>query len=120
MILVFLLIGIVAGILSGMFGIGGGLIIVPALTLFLGMPILIATGTSLGALLLPVGLLGAYEYYRNGNLDPRASLLLALGIFAGAWFGAQVAHAVPAEHLKRAFAILLVLAAVRLWFSPTR
>lgn len=117
MSLLFLALGLVAGVLSGLFGIGGGLVIVPALTFVVGMPILTATGTSLGALLLPVGLLGALHYHRSGNLDPRASLLLALGLFAGAYFGALLAHSVSALHLKRGFAVLLVIAAVRMWMS---
>ena len=115
--LLYLAIGLAAGVLSGLFGIGGGLLIVPALSFLVGMPILTATGTSLGALLLPVGLLGALEYYRNGNLDPRVSLLLAAGLFAGAWGGAHLAHSLSALHLKRAFAVLMVMAAVRMWMS---
>ena len=70
----FIGIGLVAGVLSGLFGIGGGVLIVPALMYVAGMPIKTATGTSLGTLLLPVGLLGAWAYYQAGNLDWRASL----------------------------------------------
>ena len=119
MTLIFLAIGLGAGVLSGLFGICGGVVIVPALAFVVGMPILTATGTSLGALLLPVGLLGAFEYYRNGHLDPRASLLLAAGLFVGAWFGAYVAHLLTAVQLKRAFAVFLVLMAARMWLSAT-
>jgi uncharacterized membrane protein YfcA len=115
--LLFLAIGLGAGVLSGLFGIGGGLVIVPALAFVAGMPILTATGTSLGALLLPVGLLGALEYHRNGNLNLKASLLIALGLFLGAYFGARLAHLLTPMQLKRAFAVFLVLVAARMWAS---
>ena len=116
---VFLLIGLGAGVLSGIFGIGGGIIIVPALLFFAGMPIARATGTSLGALLLPVGALGAYEYWKHGNLDVRASLWIALGLIGGVYIGARVAQLASPLMLKRAFAILLLLVAVRVWMSAT-
>ena len=70
---IYLCIGLAAGVLSGMFGIGGGIVIVPALVLLANFPTKTALGTSLGALLLPVGLLGAYAYWENGNLDVRVS-----------------------------------------------
>ncbi|MDQ3223224.1 MAG: sulfite exporter TauE/SafE family protein, partial [Gemmatimonadota bacterium] len=75
----------------------------------------LAIGTSLGAMLLPVGLLGAYAYYQAGNLNIKASLLISLGLFFGAWAGAKVAHAIPAATLQRMFAVFIVLMAVRLW-----
>lgn len=117
MTFIFLLIGLGAGVLSGIFGIGGGIVIVPALLFFARMPIARATGTSLGALLLPVGALGAWEYWRNGNLDIRASLWIAFGLFTGVWLGAKVAQTTSPLVLKRAFAILLVVVAVRVWTS---
>lgn len=112
---IFLAIGLGAGVLSGLFGIGGGIVIVPALVLLARMPALTATGTSLGALLLPVGALGAWTYYRAGNLNVRASLWIALGIFVGAWAGAHIAQHLPAGVLRKLFAVLLVVVAVRLW-----
>ena len=115
--IIFLLIGLGAGVLSGLFGIGGGIIIVPALIFLAKMPPIAATGTSLGALLLPVGALGAYAYYRAGNIDVRASLLIALGIFVGAWFGAQLAQGLSPVMMKRLFGLLLVAVAIRLWTS---
>lgn len=116
-VFLFLVIGAAAGVLSGMFGIGGGLVIVPALMLIAKMSPLTATGTSLGALLLPVGALGAWEYYRNGNIEIKASLLIALGLFAGAWFGARLAHTMGDATLKRVFAVFLVIVAGRLWWT---
>lgn len=115
MTMLYILIGLAAGVLSGLFGIGGGVVIVPALLLLAGMSPLAATGTSLGALLLPVGALGAWAYYRNGHLDLRASLLIALGLFLGAYFGARLAMVFTPVQLKRAFAVFLVLVAIRVW-----
>lgn len=116
-VVLFLVIGLAAGVLSGLFGIGGGLLIVPALIFAARMEVIRATGTSLGALLLPVGLLGAMEYHKRGNIDVRASLLIALGLLIGAWFGARWAQTIHPLHLKRAFALLLAVTAVRMWFS---
>ena len=114
---VFLAIGLVAGVLSGLFGIGGGILIIPALIFFAKFPTKLALGTSLGALLLPVGLLGAYTYYKAGNLDIRASLLIALGLFFGAWGGAKLAQVLPAATLQRMFAVFIAIMAVRLWIE---
>lgn len=115
--LTFLALGVAAGILSGMFGIGGGIIIVPALIILTRMPAVMATGTSLGALLLPVGALGAWVYYRNGNLQVDAALWIAVGLVAGAFVGAHVAHWLPEFYLKRLFAVFLAAAAVRIWWT---
>lgn len=115
MIVVLVLIGLGAGVLSGLFGIGGGLVIVPALMLIMGKAPIEATGTSLGALLLPVGILGAWEYYRNGHLDVKASLLIALGLLVGAYFGARYAQGLAPVTLRRMFAAFLVLVAIRMW-----
>jgi uncharacterized membrane protein YfcA len=103
MVLMFVAIGVMAGILSGLSGVGGGIFIVPALMFFAHFHLKLALGTSLGALLLPVGILGAYTYHQNGNLDLRAVLLLALGLFFGAWAGARVAHTIPdaPTHVRR-------------------
>jgi uncharacterized protein len=117
MTVLYLAIGLVAGILSGLFGIGGGVVIVPALILLARMPTPTATGTSLGALLLPVGALGAWTYYKNGHLDFRASALVAVGLAAGVFFGAAVAQGIAPGVLRRAFAVLLVAVAVRMWMG---
>jgi uncharacterized protein len=114
--LLFLLVGLLAGVLSGVFGIGGGVVIVPALIFLAGFVPITATGTSLGALLLPVGALGAYEYYRKGHLNIGASLWIAVGLFLGAWLGARLAQHLTPLQLRRAFAVFLVLIAGRMWF----
>ena len=106
--LLLLAIGLGAGVLSGMFGIGGGIVIVPSLLYLMRLPLQRAVGTSLGALLLPVGLLGAITYYKSGDLDVRASLLIALGLAAGVYFGAQISQHLDANVLRKAFAVFLV------------
>lgn len=108
-------IGLVAGVLSGLFGIGGGVVIVPALLFLARMSPHTATGTSLGALLLPVGALGAWQYWKAGHLDPRASALVAVGMVLGVWLGARAAQHVSGSTLQRAFAVLLMVLAVRVW-----
>ena len=117
MIFLLVLIGLAAGVLAGVFGIGGGILIVPALVFVAGMPIVTATGTSLGALLLPVGALGAWQYYRLGNLDIRAAALVALGLFLGTPFGARLAQTIAPWTLQRAFAVFLLVVAVRMWIK---
>ena len=116
-VLIFLGIGLLAGVLSGIFGIGGGVVIVPALILLAGFAPIMATGTSLAALLLPVGALGAYEYYRKGHLNFGAALWIALGLAIGVWFGAKLAQHLSPVQLRRAFSIFLVLVAGKVWFS---
>jgi hypothetical protein len=113
----FLGIGLGAGVLSGIFGIGGGILIVPALLYLARIPPVVATGTSLAALLLPVGALGAWEYYREGNLNLTAALWIAFGLFLGAGAGAHVAQRFSPLVLKRLFSVLLVVVAVRMWWS---
>jgi len=110
-----LLIGSVAGILGGFFGIAGGVIIVPALVFLLGMPTKAAIGTSLGALLPPVGIFGAWVYWRNGSLEIRYAALLALGLAGGAYLGAFVATRLSGLVLRRLFALLLIGLAIRLF-----
>jgi uncharacterized protein len=117
MSLIYLIIGLAAGLLSGLFGIGGGILIVPALLLVGRMQPATATGTSLGALLLPVGALGAWQYYKNGHVDVRASLLIALGLLVGAFFGAKFAQGLDPATAKRAFAVFLLVVSVRIWLT---
>lgn len=115
--LLFLAIGLAAGLLSGLFGIGGGIIIVPALLLVAKMEPTTATGTSLAALLLPVGTLGAWLYYKSGHMNVAAGLLIALGMFAGAYFGARVGLSLNPTTTKRAFAVFLLMVSARIWFT---
>jgi hypothetical protein len=102
---------------SGVVGIGGGILFVPALIWLLGMDQHKAQGTSLGALLLPVGLFAFIEYYRKGNADPRVALLLAAGFLVGGYFGAVGAQHIPEIWLRRLFAVTLVAIGGRMLFS---
>ena len=104
-------IGVIAGILSGMFGIGGGLVIVPALMFLLGMKEYEAIGTSLAALIPPVGLLGAAAYYRSGNMSIKYAALLACGLFVGAYFGAKITLGLSPSVVRKAYAVFLLLVA---------
>lgn len=113
-------IGFLTGILSGLFGIGGGIILVPLLVFLLGFQQSTASGISLVALLLPVGILGAYEYYRSGRLTVehmRFGLIVAVGIFFGAFFGAKIAGWLPEVALRRSLAVLMAGVAVKVWLS---
>lgn len=113
--LLFVAIGLAAGVLAGIFGIGGGILIVPALILLAKFPPQLATGTSLGVLLLPVGILGAWSYYKEGNIRIAASLWIAAGLFVGAYFGAKVAQQMSPLVLRRAFSVFLAMIAIRMW-----
>jgi uncharacterized membrane protein YfcA len=113
------ILGGTAGVLSGMFGIGGGLVIVPALVLIFGFDIKSAIGTSLFVILLPTGLLGVLEYHKNDQLKISAGLLVALGVFVGAYFGAKLSGLISATTMKRCYAVFLLLVACYFFLSPT-
>jgi len=112
-----LLVGLVVGIVSGVVGIGGGILFIPALIWLAGMDQHKAQGTSLGALLAPVGILAFWEYYRKGNADLRIALLLAAGFVIGGFFGAVGAQHIPELWLRRIFALTLILVGGRMWFA---
>jgi uncharacterized membrane protein YfcA len=115
--LILLAIGLVAGVFAGMFGIGGGLIIVPALLFLVKLKEVEAIGTSLAALIPPVGLLGAIEYYRNGYINVRYAGLVALGLFVGAYFGARIMVSLPPDLTRRLYAVFLLVIAARMLFA---
>ena len=115
-ILILLLVGVAAGMLGGLVGIGGGLIIVPSLIYFLSFSQKSAQGTSLGLLLLPVGILGVLEYYKQGYVDLKIVVILAVGFLAGSYFGSKIALSLSQEVLKKIFAILLIILAVKMIF----
>jgi len=112
-----LVVGVVVGVISGIVGIGGGILFIPALIWIFGMDQHKAQGTSLGALLAPVGIFAFLEYYRNGKADLRIALLLAAGFLVGGYFGAVVAQHVSELWLRRVFALMLVLVGARMFFS---
>jgi hypothetical protein len=120
-----LLIGITAGIASGMFGIGGGVIIVPVLVTLLRFDLLAATGTSLAALLMPVGIFAVIEYYRAGKLHIPTAAWIAVGLIGGAWAGAELALSLPVRTLQQLYGIFLLYAGwrfaePRLWLREMR
>ncbi|GAC1465876.1 MAG: hypothetical protein NVSMB9_05890 [Isosphaeraceae bacterium] len=104
-----LALGFVAGILSGMFGIGGGLVIVPVLVVFFEMPLKTATGTSLFALMWPVGLLGVVAYWRGGHLNPWMGIWIAVGLFFGAYLGARLTLSLSPVSIRRYYALFLLI-----------
>jgi uncharacterized protein len=108
------LIGLVSGVVSGLFGIGGAIVIVPSLVLLVKMPQHTANGTSLTSLLLPVGLLGAIEYYKRGQVNVAYAAILAMGLFVGAFVGAHLAGGISDTMLRRAFGALLLVVAGKL------
>jgi uncharacterized membrane protein YfcA len=109
-----LLIGFGAGILSGLFGIGGGLVMVPCLVAFLGLETKRAIGTSLTTILLPVSILGVIRHYQAGNVDFKYSLLLGAGIFFGALIGANIMVEIDKVLANRLFAGFLVIVAIKM------
>ena len=112
-----ILVGLVVGAISGVVGIGGGILIIPALVWLFGMSQIRAQGTSLGALLGPVGLFAFYEYYRKGNADLKIAILLGIGFLAGGYFGAAGAQHIPEVWLRRIFAVVLVTVGARMFFT---
>ncbi|MCS6979384.1 MAG: sulfite exporter TauE/SafE family protein [Flavobacteriales bacterium] len=110
-------IGVAAGLLSGLFGVGGGIILVPMLVWALGMTQVRAQGTSLAAImLLPMGLMAVLQYHRHGNVDFRTAGIIALFFLAGSWAGARLANGMNLDLLRKLFALLLAAVAVKLFF----
>ncbi len=106
--LIFVEIGILGGVASGLFGVGGGIVIVPALIYWAGFTQHKATGTSLAVLLPPIGLAATVEYYRHGNVDVPAAAILAATMFLGAWVGAAIANKMEGPHLRLAFGVFIL------------
>lgn len=115
-----IVIGVAAGVLSGIFGIGGGVIIVPALIYLAKFTQHQATGTSLAILLPPVGVAAAYEYYRHGNVNFRAALIVAVALIAGGWVGAIVANRTSGPYLRLAFGAFVVSLGIYLIYGAMR
>ena len=111
------LLGLVAGVVSGLFGVGGAIVIIPGLVLLAKLPQHTAHGTSLAALLLPVGILGALEYYKRGQVNVAYAAVVAVGLLIGAYFGAKLAGTMSDVMLRRAFGVFLLIVSVRLLAS---
>ena len=118
--LILLIIGMGSGVVAGMFGIGGGVVIVPALVYLAGFSQHMAIGTSLAILLPPVGLAAVIEYYRHGYVDLKVALIVAFGLFLGAWAGARYASRLSGPHLRMAFGIFVVCLGVYIIYGAVK
>lgn len=115
-IVLLIIVGLLAGVLSGLVGLGGGVIIVPALVFILGFSQHQAQGTSLGILLLPAGFFAAMNYYKRGYIDIKVVLLLFTGFLVGGWIGSKISLSLSQAALKKIFAIALILIAGKVLF----
>jgi uncharacterized membrane protein YfcA len=111
-----LLLGLLAGVLSGLIGIGGGIVIVPVLVLFFGMAQHHAQGTTLALMVPPIGLLAAWTYYRSGYVDLRIAALICVGFFFGGLLGAKLATTISEELLTKIFGVALLLISIKMIF----
>ncbi|MBC8266327.1 MAG: sulfite exporter TauE/SafE family protein [Flavobacteriales bacterium] len=116
-ILILVIIGLLAGILSGIVGIGGGLIMIPMLILFLGLSQQSAQGTSLAVMLPPIGILAAMNYYKAGFVEWKFALIIATTFIIGGYFGAKFAVSVSPTVLKKIFGAVLLVAAIKMIFG---
>lgn len=110
------LIGISAGLLGGLLGIGGAIVIIPALVFLLGFNQQLAQGTTLVMFVMPVGALAAWQYYKAGNADIKVGLVLAAMFFIGGFFGAKLANIIPQDIMKKVFGVLLFIISIKMLF----
>lgn len=108
------LIGLAAGFMGGMVGVGGGIIIVPALVLLLGMSQHLAQGISLTMMLFPVGILGVMNYYKKGYVDFRFAGIIAIGFLIGSFLGSKLSLGLSQDTVKKVFAVIMILVAVKM------
>lgn len=109
--------GLLAGYLSGLVGIGGGIIMVPVLVLFFGFTQHKAQGTTLALLMIPVGIFGVMNYHKTGNVDIKTALLLCCGFVLGSYLGSKTAISLSQDALRKIFAVLMVIVAIRMFFQ---
>lgn len=117
MLLLLLGIGIITGVMAGMLGIGGAIIMIPALVYFMGFSQQMAQGTSLAVMLPPIGILATYNYYKAGHVDIKFALILAGAFLIGSYFGSKYALTLPQATLKKIFGVLLLLVAAKMLFT---
>lgn len=108
-VIILIILGLAAGVLGGLIGVGGGIIIIPGLIFLLGMSQHMAQGTSLAVMLPPIGLLAAYNYYRAGAVDLKYAAIIAAAFLIGGYFGSRIALGIPLDTLKKVFGIFLLL-----------
>ncbi len=116
-LLLLIVIGIITGFMAGMLGIGGAIIMIPALVFFLGLTQQMAQGTSLAVMLPPIGIIAAYNYYKAGQVNLTFALILAATFLIGSYFGSKLAINIPQPVLKKIFGVLLLLVAAKMLFS---
>ncbi|MEN8927255.1 MAG: TSUP family transporter [Flavobacteriales bacterium] len=114
------LIGVLAGIVSGFIGIGGGIIIVPGLIYLVGLTQIQAQGTSLALMLPPIGILAFMHYYKEGNVDLKVAGIVAVTFIIGGYFGAKLAHKIDQNIVKIAFGVLMILIAIKMIYSGVK
>jgi uncharacterized membrane protein YfcA len=112
----YLVIGFAGGVIGGVFGVGGGIIIVPALVLGFGFSQHLAQGTMLATLLLPSFIFAVWKYYQAGNINIPAALLVSVGMMAGSVLGAAYVQSIPGPLLKKMFGVLMIVAGMKLFF----
>ena len=116
-ILSLVVIGLLAGVLSGFMGVGGGVIMIPLMIVLLGFSQHEAQGTSLAVLAIPVTFLAAYNYYTEGHVNWKFAIIIALAFVVGGYLGSKFAVSIDQNILKKVFAVILVIAAVKLFFG---
>jgi uncharacterized membrane protein YfcA len=113
----YILLGLVGGTLAGVLGIGGAIVIVPALVYLFGFEQKMAQGTTLAMLIPPIGLLAALQYYQEGNVNLKVAGILCIGMFIGGYFGGYIANHVSADTLRKIFGIALLLISMKMIFG---
>ena len=117
MSLLYILLGLLAGSLSGLIGIGGGVIVVPSLIFLFGFSQQEAQGTTLGLLVPPIGILAALTYYQQGYVNLKVAALICVGFFVGGLLGAKLAVSLSTEVLKKIFGLVLLFIGAKMIFS---
>jgi uncharacterized membrane protein YfcA len=115
-ILILIILGLVTGILSGLVGVGGGIIMVPAMVLFLGFTQKQAQGTSLGIMLLPVGILAVIQYYKQGYINFNTVFIISAAFVVGGFLGSKLALNLSDDKMKKVFAVVLLLVSLKMLF----
>jgi uncharacterized protein len=113
-IALYLAFGLVAGVLSGLLGIGGGIFIIPGLVLLMGFSQKMAQGTTLAMMIPPIGLLAAWAYYKDNNVDLKVAGLMCIGFFIGGFFGAKFATALSEVALSRIFGVAMLVVSIKM------
>lgn len=119
-VLILLAIGLFSGMLGGLVGIGGGVVLVPALIYILGFSQLNAQGTSLALIMFPVGVLGVINYYKQGHIDFNIVFILAIGFVVGSFLGSKFAMNIPQALVKKFFAMLMIVIAMKMLFFDNK